>query len=64
GKTGRVVDVRLPGGVLNIEWRADNHILMTGAAEFEHEGVIALGQGNLGDEIRIDVAPDTVARRA
>jgi diaminopimelate epimerase len=59
GKTGRVVDVRLPGGVLNIEWRADNHILMTGAAEFEHEGVITLG-----NEIRIEVAPDTVARRA
>ncbi|WEK51002.1 MAG: diaminopimelate epimerase [Candidatus Kaistia colombiensis] len=59
GKTGRKVDVRLPGGVLNIEWRDDNHILMTGAAEFEHEGVIALGA-----EIRIDVAPDTIARRA
>lgn len=59
GKTGRVVDVRLPGGVLKIEWRPDNHILMTGAAEFEHEGVVALG-----DEIRIEVAPDTVARRA
>ncbi|WP_323181579.1 diaminopimelate epimerase [Kaistia defluvii] len=59
GKTGRIVDVRLPGGVLNIEWRADNHILMTGAAEFEQEGVITLG-----DEVRIEVAPDTVARRA
>ena len=59
GKTGRVVDVRLPGGVLNIEWRADSHIWMTGAAEFEHEGVV-----RLGDEVEIDVAPDTVARRA
>ncbi len=59
GKTGRTVDVRLPGGVLNIEWRPDHHIWMTGAAEFEHEGVI-----RLGDDIQIEVAPDTVARRA
>jgi diaminopimelate epimerase len=59
GKTGRTVDVRLPGGVLNIEWRPDNHIWMTGAAEFEHEGVV-----RLGDAVAIEVAPDTVARRA
>ena len=36
--TGRTVTVTLPGGDLYIEWRADDHILMTGPAEFEHEG--------------------------
>jgi diaminopimelate epimerase len=34
----RKVTVTLPGGPLVIEWTADNHILMTGPAEIEHEG--------------------------
>jgi diaminopimelate epimerase len=38
--TGRNVSVTLPGGVLRVEWAADNHILMTGPVEFEYEGVI------------------------
>jgi diaminopimelate epimerase len=38
--TDRVVTVTLPGGPLGIEWRADNHILMTGAVALEHEGVL------------------------
>lgn len=36
----RKVTVSLPGGQLVIEWAADNHILMTGPAEKEHEGVL------------------------
>lgn len=32
GKTGRNVTVNLPGGPLHIEWRADNHVFMTGPA--------------------------------
>jgi diaminopimelate epimerase len=32
GRTGRQVLVRLPGGDLDIEWREDNHIFMTGPA--------------------------------
>ncbi len=41
GRTGRKVSVELPGGVLSIEWRAeDEHILMTGPAETEFEGLI------------------------
>jgi diaminopimelate epimerase len=41
GRTGRAVSVELPGGVLFIEWRAaDDHILMSGPAEFEFEGVL------------------------
>jgi diaminopimelate epimerase len=38
-RTGRKVTVTLPGGDLAIEWRAeDDHVLMTGPAQFEREG--------------------------
>ncbi|MFZ5738821.1 MAG: diaminopimelate epimerase [Pseudomonadota bacterium] len=38
-RTERTVDMTLPGGQLTIEWRdSDNHVLMTGGAEFEFEG--------------------------
>ena len=38
-RTERTVDMTLPGGQLSIEWReSDNHVLMTGGAEFEFEG--------------------------
>jgi diaminopimelate epimerase len=37
GLTGRKAAVRLPGGVLQIEWREDDHVLMTGPVEFEFE---------------------------
>ncbi len=40
--TGRTVTVTLPGGPLEIAWRADDHILMTGPVELEHEGVLGL----------------------
>lgn len=34
GRTERTCDVRLPGGVLQIEWReSDNHVYMTGPGE-------------------------------
>ncbi len=43
GRTSRTVTIELPGGVLAIDWRAeDDHILMTGPAETEFEGVIHL----------------------
>ena len=38
--TERNVTVTLPGGPLDIEWRADDRILMTGPVELEHEGVL------------------------
>ena len=39
-RTERKVKVSLPGGDLDIEWRdKDDHVLMTGAAELEGEGV-------------------------
>jgi diaminopimelate epimerase len=37
-KTGRNVRVTLPGGDLQIEWRADDHVLMTGPVAFEFDG--------------------------
>lgn len=41
--TGRRVAVTLPGGVLQIDWRNDDEIVMTGPAETEHAGVLDLG---------------------
>ena len=39
GRTDRKVTVTLPGGDLAIEWRErDDHVLMTGPAEYEHDG--------------------------
>ncbi len=41
GLTGRRAVVALPGGDLVIEWRAgDDHVLMTGPTELEHEGTL------------------------
>ena len=38
-RTNRVVQISLPGGKLSIEWReGDDHVLMTGTADFEYEG--------------------------
>lgn len=38
GRTGRTVTVTLPGGPLLIEWRDNDHIIMTGPAEWEFSG--------------------------
>jgi len=38
GRTGRKATVTLPGGDLMIEWRADDHVLLTGPAEHEFAG--------------------------
>jgi diaminopimelate epimerase len=37
-RTERTVTVTLPGGDLKVEWRADDHVLMTGPVEYEFEG--------------------------
>ncbi len=37
GLSERAARLRLPGGDLHIEWRADDHVLMTGPVEFEFE---------------------------
>lgn len=42
GLTGRKATVTLPGGDLLIEWReSDDHVLMTGPTELEHEGTFS-----------------------
>jgi len=45
GRANRRVTVNLPGGPLDIDWRDDDHIIMTGPVAWEHRG-------------QIDVAPD------
>jgi len=38
-RANRLVEITLPGGKLAIEWRErDDHVLMTGTADFEYEG--------------------------
>ena len=41
--TERIVTVNVPGGPLHIEWRADDHIIMTGAVEDEYVGEVQIG---------------------
>jgi diaminopimelate epimerase len=41
GLTGRKVTVSLPGGDLMIDWREDDHVMMTGAVELEFETNLA-----------------------
>src|SRR5690606_30015728 len=38
GRTGRTVKVTVPGGKLEILWREDDHVIMTGPAEWEFSG--------------------------
>lgn len=41
GRTGRTVTVTAPsGGKLLIEWRDDDHVIMTGSAEWEFSGLL------------------------
>lgn len=42
GRTGRIVDVHLPGGVLTIEWTAEDRLLMTGPITYEAAGMVNL----------------------
>jgi len=37
-RTARKVTVTVPGGPLHIEWREDDHVIMTGPAEWEFSG--------------------------
>jgi len=38
GRTGRFVNVTVPGGLLKVEWLGDDHVVMTGPAEWEFSG--------------------------
>ncbi|MEO9336242.1 diaminopimelate epimerase [Mesorhizobium sp. SB112] len=37
-RTDRIVTVTVPGGPLNVDWREDDHVVMTGPAEWEFSG--------------------------
>ncbi len=37
-RTGRSVTLQAPGGELHVEWRDDDHVVLTGAAEWEFSG--------------------------
>ena len=39
-RTGRKATVTLPGGDLVVEWRADDHVVLTGPAELEFSGTL------------------------
>ncbi|MBK1662501.1 diaminopimelate epimerase [Paracraurococcus ruber] len=43
GLTGRRAAVALPGGTLQMEWRADGHVLMTGPVATAFTGMLDLG---------------------
>ena len=45
-RTGRKATVTLPGGDLVIEWRADDHVLLTGPAELEFAGTFDPATGS------------------
>jgi len=38
GRTERKVSLTAPGGRLQVEWRADDHVILTGPAEWEFSG--------------------------
>ena len=37
-RTGRSVELTAPGGKLTVEWRDDDHVILTGPAEWEFSG--------------------------
>jgi len=45
GRTGRDVTVTVPGGDLHISWRDDDHVIMTGPAEWEFSGTLEPATG-------------------
>ncbi len=50
-RTGRHVKVTVPGGLLDIVWRDDDHVVMTGPAEWEFSGTFDPASG----ECRCDI---------
>ncbi len=38
GRTDRAIRLTAPGGELRVEWRADDHVVLTGPAEWEFSG--------------------------
>jgi diaminopimelate epimerase len=46
GRTNRTVHITQPGGTLLVEWRGDDHVIMTGPAEWEFSGTFDPATGN------------------
>jgi len=40
GRTKRSVNITQPGGRLRVEWRGDDHVILTGPAEWEFSGTL------------------------
>jgi len=40
GRTGRMAEIELDGGCLQVEWAGDNHVFMTGPAELVFSGIL------------------------
>ncbi|HEV7255135.1 MAG TPA: diaminopimelate epimerase [Mesorhizobium sp.] len=55
GRTGRQVTILAPGGALQVEWRDDDHVVLTGPAEWEFSGLFDPLTGDWEEERR-DVA--------
>ena len=48
GLSGRYARIALPGGVLDLMWREDDHVLMTGPVTLEHRGRLDPSTGHRG----------------
>ena len=46
-KTSRICTISLPGGDIQIEWDSNDHILMTGAVEYEYEGDLPIEMASM-----------------
>ncbi len=46
GRTNRTVNITQPGGTLLVEWRGDDHVIMTGPAEWEFSGTFDPSTGH------------------
>lgn len=46
GRTGRKTTVHVPGGTLQIDWLENNHVVMSGPAEWEWAGQLDPATGN------------------
>jgi len=49
----RIARVSVPGGEMQIEWREDNHVIMTGPTQFEFDGLLDAETGETRFEIGV-----------
>ena len=58
GRTGRSVTVELPGGDLEIEWREDDRVYMTGSAAVSFTGSVELAEDDCFEDAGHDCCAD------